>query len=129
MRTQFVKDSGNVEDQITDLMECEPREMERQDREHPNRERIDCAISQARVIKTIRLRYWQMKSWIKQSDIKVKYCSLQVIYSIHSDGLSEMVHLEQNKVGNPLVANRFVYDDDEVTVRTTCSDMFQIMYN
>ena len=71
MRTQFVAGSGNVEDQLTNLMECEPGEMERQNREHPNRERTDCARSHARVIKTIRLRYWQMKSWIKQSDIKV----------------------------------------------------------
>ena len=71
MQEQFVEGSGKVENKLKDLMECEPGEMERQNREHPNRKRIDCAASSARVIKTIRLRYGQMKSWIRHSDIKV----------------------------------------------------------
>ena len=71
MQEKFVDGSGEVEDKLKNLMECEPGEMVRQAIEHPNTEKIDCASSSARVIKTIRLRYWQMKSWIRHSDIKV----------------------------------------------------------
>ena len=58
---------------LSDLFECKTSYDKRKSL-HRNME--SCKTNQARVIKTIRVRYDQMESWIKRSDIKV-CCSTQ----------------------------------------------------
>ena len=73
MQEQFVKGPGNVEDKVNDLMECRFETIFSNLSDTRRGARIqECEGAEARVMKTIRLRLWQMESWIKDSDIKVR---------------------------------------------------------
>lgn len=71
MQEQFVKGPGNVEDKVNDLMDCKFETFSTLSRTKKDAKIRECEGADARVMKTIRLRLWQMESWIKQSDIKV----------------------------------------------------------
>ena len=60
--------SDFVKQTLEDLFECKTT-YEKRKREHKNQE--TCEKNIARVIKTIRVRFNQIESWIQQSDIKV----------------------------------------------------------
>ena len=71
MQEEFVRGPGNVQDKINDLMDCKFQTLKFTDESQKRSEVKHCQGTEARVVKTIRLRFWQMKSWIKQSDLKV----------------------------------------------------------
>ena len=60
--------SSLIRQNLTDLFDCRTYYLRRPQR-HKNVK--TCQQNLARVIKTIRVRYHQVKSWIQRSDIKV----------------------------------------------------------
>ena len=64
--------SNLIRQNITDLFDCRTYYVKRP-REHKNVE--TCQENPVRVIKTIRVRYTHVKSWIERSDIKVNVYS------------------------------------------------------
>ena len=61
--------SNLIRQNLTDLFDCRTFYVKRRG-QHKNVR--NCKKSLARVIKTIRVRYHQLESWIRQSDIKVQ---------------------------------------------------------
>ena len=67
--------SNLIRQNLTDLFDCRTFYVKRRG-QHKNVR--NCKKSLARVIKTIRVRYHQLESWIRQSDIKVKIITVRV---------------------------------------------------
>lgn len=60
-----------VKSRVTGLLGCDAEGVKAWNERHKHIQVIDCEDSAGLVMKTIRLRYWQVESWIAQSDIKV----------------------------------------------------------
>ena len=73
--------SNLIRQNLTDLFDCRTFYVKRRG-QHKNVR--NCKKSLARVIKTIRVRYHQVESWIRQSDIKVQ---------INTDIFNDLNHL------------------------------------
>lgn len=71
MQEEFVRGPGNVQDKIYDLMDCKFQTLKFPDESEKRKQIRQCQGTEARVMKTIRLRFGQMESWIEQSDLKV----------------------------------------------------------
>ena len=98
MQEQFVKGPGNVEDKVNDLMECRFETIFSNLSDTRRGAKIqECDGAEARVMKTIRLRLWQMESWIKDSDIKVRRTFDSIQENIIN--MFEVIHLVRDPRG------------------------------
>ena len=71
---------AKVKSRVTGLLGCDAEGVKTWNERHRHIQVMNCGDSEGLVMKTIRLRYWQVESWIAQSDIKVQ----GTIYSLAS---------------------------------------------
>lgn len=62
---------AKVKSRVTGLLGCDAEGVKTWNERHSHIQVMNCGDSEGLVMKTIRLRYWQVESWIAQSDIKV----------------------------------------------------------
>ena len=60
-----------MKSRVTELLGCDKDRIKAWNERHSRIKVTDCERSAGVVMKTIRLRYWQIESWIAKSDIKV----------------------------------------------------------
>ena len=65
--------SDNAKERLVDLIECKEDAIAAWNEGHKHARIEHCDTTEGRVIKTIRLRYQQIYTWIEKTDIKVAF--------------------------------------------------------